>query len=75
MPVAADEGNGLDQDSFLKVDKITTVPKKRLGYRLGMLEDEDMTRLDRAIVVFLGIAGRIARGPIAKPGGGEVRIR
>ncbi|MGA8048236.1 MAG: type II toxin-antitoxin system PemK/MazF family toxin, partial [Dermatophilaceae bacterium] len=25
VPVTADEGNGLDQDSFLMVDKITTV--------------------------------------------------
>ncbi len=51
------ETNGLRVSSRLMVDKITTVPKKRLGYRLGMLEDEDMTRLDRAIVVFFGLAG------------------
>jgi mRNA interferase MazF len=37
-------------------DKITTVPKTRLGARIGRLADEDMVRLHRAILVFLGIA-------------------
>lgn len=39
------------------VDKITTVPKKRLGTRIGRLDDEDLVRLNRAVVVFLGLAG------------------
>ena len=51
------EGNGLRVSSQLMVDKITTVPKRRLGYRLGRLDAEDVTRLNRAIVVFLGVAG------------------
>jgi mRNA interferase MazF len=38
------------------VDKITTVPKEKLGKRIGRLASEDMTRLDRAMLVFLGIA-------------------
>jgi len=38
-------------------DKNTTVPKTKLGSRLGRLDDEDMVRLDRAIVVFPGLAG------------------
>jgi mRNA interferase MazF len=39
------------------VDKITTVPKAKLGARLGRLSDEDIVRLNQAIVVFLGLAG------------------
>jgi mRNA interferase MazF len=39
------------------VDKITTVPKSRIGARIGRLADEDIIRLNRAVVVFLGIAG------------------
>ena len=39
------------------VDKLTTVPKSRLGAQVGILGDEDMIRLNRAIVVFLGLAG------------------
>ena len=51
------EANGLRVRSRLMVDKISTVPKKRLGYRLGMLDSEDLIRLHRAIGVFLGLAG------------------
>jgi mRNA interferase MazF len=39
------------------VDKLTTVPRSKLGERIGRLNDDDMTRLGRAIVVFLGLAG------------------
>jgi mRNA interferase MazF len=38
------------------VDKITTVPKTKLGSRLGSLDAEAMLRLNRAMVVFLGLA-------------------
>jgi mRNA interferase MazF len=50
------EMNGLRVSSHFMVDKITTVPKKRLGRRLGTLSNDDVVRLDRAIVVFLGLA-------------------
>jgi len=49
--------NGLRSVCRLMVDKITTVPKSRLGSRAGRLADKDMVRLNRAILVFLGIAG------------------
>ena len=39
------------------VDKITTVPKTKIGSRVGRLDDEDLVRLNRAILVFLGLAG------------------
>jgi mRNA interferase MazF len=39
------------------VDKITTVRKVRLGDRIGRLDDEDLMRLNRAMTVFLGLAG------------------
>jgi mRNA interferase MazF len=38
------------------VDKITTVPKTRIGAHIGRLADEDMVRLNRAALVFLGVA-------------------
>jgi len=47
----------LNSLSRLMVDKITTVPKAKLGARLGRLSDEDIVRLNQAIVVFLGLAG------------------
>jgi len=41
--------------SLLMVDKLTTVSKDRLGLRLGRLDDADVVRLNRAVLVFLGL--------------------
>jgi len=49
--------NGLQAPCRLMVDKITTVPKSKAGSRLGCLDDEDSLRLNRAVLVFLGLAG------------------
>ncbi len=57
LPIEADEQNGLRVNSWLMVDKITTVPKKRVGLLVGRLAGEDIVRLNRAVLVFLGIAG------------------
>ena len=38
-------------------DKVTTVPRTELGERIGRLGDDDMVRLGRALLVFLGVAG------------------
>ena len=47
--------NGLDATSRIMADKITTVPKGKVGTRLGILDDEDIVRLDRAAITFLGL--------------------
>lgn len=57
IPVAPSEQNGLREPSRLMVDKLTTVPKAKLGKRVGRIEDETLVQLNRAIVVFLGLAG------------------
>jgi len=49
--------NGLKGLSRLMVDKITTVAKSKVGKHVGRLDDEDVVRLNRAVVVFLGLAG------------------
>ena len=49
-------GNGLHEDCRAVVDKIVTVRRERLSRRIGSLSDTDMRRIDRAILVFLGIA-------------------
>jgi len=46
--------NGLQFPSRIMVDKILTIRKNKLGYRIGSLEDKDIIRLDRAIATFLG---------------------
>jgi mRNA interferase MazF len=55
--VEASEQNGLNMVSRLMVDKVTTVPKSKLGTRIGRLADPDMMRLNRAMLIFLGLAG------------------
>jgi len=55
--VEADDLNGLHEASRLMLDKLTTVPRSKLGERIGRLADEDLVRLGRAILVFLGLAG------------------
>jgi mRNA interferase MazF len=57
LPVEPSPQNGLRDVSSLMVDKITTVRRSKLGERIGRLSSEDMVRLDRALVVFLGLAG------------------
>ena len=56
LAVEPSEDNGLRSVCRLMVDKITTVPKSKLRTRVGRLADEDIVRLNRAILVFLGIA-------------------
>jgi mRNA interferase MazF len=48
--------NGLRASRRIMVDKIASVPKARLGACIGRLDDQDLLRLNRAIVVFLGLA-------------------
>lgn len=49
-------GNGLTSASRLMVDKVTTVRRSSLGYRIGRLSDGDQLRMNRALMVFLGLA-------------------
>ena len=56
LPVEPNERNGLRVASRLTVDKITTVPKAKVGPCIGRLDDEDVLRLNQALLVFLGLA-------------------
>ena len=56
LAVTPSERNGLRSVSRLMVDKLTTVSKERLGARIGRLDPEDIVRLNRAMMVFLGLA-------------------
>jgi mRNA interferase MazF len=57
LPIEPNSANGLARPSVLMVDKITTVPKDKLGQYVGRLDRGDVLRLNRAIMVFLGLAG------------------
>lgn len=56
LPVKPNARNGLRASCRIMVDKITTVPKSKIGARIGRLDDEDILRLNQAILVFLGLA-------------------
>jgi mRNA interferase MazF len=53
--------NGLRERSFAMADKIATLPRAKLGRRIGMLSPDAMQTVNRAMLVFLGLAGP-ARG-------------
>ena len=57
IPIAPNERNGLNALSRLMVDKITTVPRNRLGHRIGHLDTKDIEHVDQAILIFLGLGG------------------
>ena len=56
LPIDPSDRNGLRSISRLMVDKITTIARDKLGERICRLDDDDMVRLNRAILVFLGLA-------------------
>ena len=47
--------NGLKLPSHVMADKIVTLPKNRLGKRIGALDADDLKRVDTAIMIFLGL--------------------
>ena len=57
LEIAPSATNGLRAPCRAMVDKITTLPRSRVGARVGRLSDEDVVRLNRAVIVFLGLAG------------------
>ena len=56
LRIEPDERNGLRAPSRVMIDKITTVQKEKLGERIGVLDAEDIARINRALLVFLGLA-------------------
>lgn len=61
LSIEPSDHNGLRALSQLMVDKITSVSRVKLETRIGRLSDEDMIRLNRAVIVFLGLAGPAVR--------------
>lgn len=48
--------NGLDEPGRLMVDRVTTMPRANLRDHLGRLPESDLLRLNRALIVFFGLA-------------------
>ena len=56
VPIQPDEINRLTAPSMIMIDKVTTVPRIRLGECIGRVSDADMVGLSRRLFVFLGLA-------------------
>ena len=57
LRIEPNELSGLREPCSLMVDKITTIPRSKLGEHVGRLSDEQMVALGRAVLVFFGLAG------------------
>ena len=57
IPLVPSPENGLHAACSVMVDKITTLRRGRLDRRIGALSALDMRRIERSLLVFLGIAG------------------
>ena len=56
IDVEVTAATGIEQPSKIIIDKITTMPRANVRDHLGRLADADLIRLDRALLVFLGLA-------------------
>ena len=56
ISVEPTETTGISRPSQIMVDKVTTMPRVNVRDLLGHLSDADLVRLDRALLVFLGLA-------------------
>jgi mRNA interferase MazF len=54
------EETGLDRDSVALLEQIRTIDKQRLKEYVGVLGQDDMQEVDRALTISVGLAGRIA---------------
>ncbi|AHC25794.1 MULTISPECIES: type II toxin-antitoxin system PemK/MazF family toxin [Mycobacteriaceae] len=52
----ADLLSGLDHDSDVMIDKLTTVRKSNVHARVGRLTAEQVVEVERALMAFLGLA-------------------
>ncbi len=56
IPLDVQSGTALTQPSSIMVDKLTTMPRSKLGEHIGKVSDTGLLALSRALVVFLGLA-------------------
>ena len=56
LPVPANARTGLRAPCRLMVDKLTAVPRARLGNRVGRLNAAELKALNAAMFVFLGLS-------------------
>ena len=53
--------NGLERPSQIMADKILTIRREKIGAPIGRLDAETLLRLDRSLMLMLGLADRTAQ--------------
>jgi mRNA interferase MazF len=56
ITLPASEASGLAVPSWAQIDKIITISQRRIGDRIGHLDNVKMFEISQALLVFLGIA-------------------
>jgi mRNA interferase MazF len=56
IALPANEASGLVVPSWAQIDKITTISRRRIGGRIGRLDNAKMFEISQALLIFLGIA-------------------
>ena len=56
ITINANSENGLQSTSQVMIEGINTVPRKRVGEKIGYLSPAEMTAITRALSLFLGFA-------------------
>jgi len=55
LPIKADELNGLQQDSFICLDKLVAIPLENIGNCYGKVSDDLMMEVNARLLKILGI--------------------
>jgi len=55
ITVEPGEGTGLRLRSQVMVDKAVTIPRTKIGNRMGQLDEATLSSVGRALAVFLGV--------------------
>lgn len=63
--VEPNQDNGLDHQSEIEVEKITTMRKSDLSKRIGTLSEADISALNRSLALCLGLTGERRRNRLA----------
>jgi mRNA interferase MazF len=56
ITINANSENGLPSTLQVMIDGINTVPRKRVGEKIGHLSADDMTAITHALALFFGLA-------------------
>ncbi|WP_370194111.1 MULTISPECIES: type II toxin-antitoxin system PemK/MazF family toxin [Aurantimonas] len=67
IPVEPAPSNGLRERSQLMVDKLQTYPREKVYTPIGSVDPDRMPEVDRALMIFLQLAGVVGAAPSILP--------